>query len=249
VGLVDISIIIISFTAIPGFKQSDAIIFALPAVGVQLVFPHLIGDRINLIAHGYRGKRLVQAIITSVVLGLIWLGFVYVLTEVRMYKITSEAADAGEEMSLLTNTALFAGNMIMLIGLGTWLMAMAAKSNHHQHEYRRVDFSMRGLRTRLEQAKRKTVALETQVPALEASLEVITRSYNDAVSASKNELAEAAKSVYRRSLINQFGSVDFTSSFLGANSSATPERLEKKKKISSRTSETITPKEIINEKP
>lgn len=242
VGLVDISIIIISFTAIPGFKQIDAMIFALPAVGVQLVFPHLIGDRINLLTHGF--KKRFFAFGAIVLLGIVWLSFVYVLTEVRMYKIISEAADAGETMSELTNAALFAGNIIMLIGLGTWLLAAAAKSNHHQLEYRRVDLSIKRLSKKLADAKRKSVTLETKIPAMEESLEVISQSYSDAVSTSRNELAEAAKSVYRRSLINQFGAVEFTSSFLGADSSATPERIEKKKKIESRASAKAVSKEV-----
>ena len=233
VGLVDISIIIISFTSIPGFKTLDAVVFALPAVGVQLVFPHLIGDRINLLTHGFKKRFLAFGAIG--LLGIVWLSFVYVLTEVRMYKIISEAADAGETMSDLTNYALFAGNIIMLIGLGTWLLASAAKSNHHQLEYRKVDLSIKRLSRKLANAKRKTVSLETKVPAMEESLEVISQSYSDAVSTSRNELAEAAKSVYRRSLINQFGAVEFTSSFLGAESSATPERIEKKKKIDARS--------------
>lgn len=232
VGLVDIGIIIVSFTSIPGFKEADARLFALPAVGVQLVFPHLIGDRINLLVHGYK-KRLF-AFLAILFLGAVWLSFVVVLTEVRMYKIITDAADAGESMSALTNFALYVGNIIMLVGLGTWLLALAAKSNHHQHEYRRVDLGIRLSTRKLEQTKRKTVALETKVPAMAESLEVIHQSYSDAVSTSRNELAEAAKSVYRRSLINQFGSVEFTSSFLGADGSATPERIEKKKKIESR---------------
>lgn len=246
VGIVDIGIIIVSFTAIPGFKEADARLFALPAVGVQLVFPHLIGDRINLLVHGYKKKWLAFGAIF--LLAAVWISFVVILTEVRMYKIITDAADAGETMSEITNLALYAGNIIMLLGLGTWLLAVAAKSNHHQHEYRRVDLGIRLLNRKLERTKRKTVALETKIPAMEESLEVIHQSYSDAVSTSRNELAEAAKSVYRRSLINQFGSVEFTSSFLGAEGSATPERLEKKKKIEDRVSKsTMRRKQNLND--
>lgn len=244
VGIVDIGIIIVSFTAVPGFKERDAWLFALPAVGVQLVFPHLIGDRINLLVHGYKKRFL--AVGSILLLATVWLSFVVVLTVVRMYKITTEAADAGEEMSNITTNALIYGNIIMLIGLGTWLLAAAAKSNHHQYEYRKVDLAIRLLSRKLDSTKRRTVALETKVPAMEESLEVIHQSYSDAVSTSRNELAEAAKSVYRRSLINQFGSVEFTSSFLGADGSATPERLENKKKINSRASKNIVPNEKVS---
>lgn len=243
VAVVDIAIIILSFNAVPGFKTTDAIIFALPAVGVQLVFPHFIGDRINLLAHGYRRRLL--AYLSIVFLATVWLSFVYVLTEVRMFKILTDTADTGEQMNEVTVYALYAGNIIMLVALGTWLLASAAKSNHHQMEYRRVDFSLRKLRKKLEAAKRHLVELEARLPAAEQSLDVIRDSYDSAVSAMKNELAEAAKSVYRRSLINQFGSVDFTGAFLGLDSSATPERLRNKNRIADKPQVLLNPQAEI----
>ena len=60
--------------------------------------------------------------------------------------------------------------------------------------------------------------------ALEASLEGAEKSYEDSVQAARAELAEAAKSVYRRSLVNQLGEVDFTSAYIGKNSKPSPGR-------------------------
>lgn len=222
VGLVDLGIIYLSFLNIPGFKDREAFLFTFPAVGVQLVFPHLVGDRLNLLIHGYKKK--IQTISAGLLLLIIWLTFAYVLTEIRMNFIVNNAEESGEPLDKLIRLALYAGNMIMLVGLGTWLLAMAAKHNHHQGEYNRISFYLLLLNKRLQSASGKVVTLQSKLPALEASLEVIEKSYIDAVETSKTELAEAAKSVYRRSLVNQFGSVEFTSSFLGLNSSATPKR-------------------------
>lgn len=225
VGFVDLQIIHLSFLHIPGFKDREAWFFTLPAVGVQLVFPHLVGDRLNLLIHGYKKRAL--NIITSLSLLTIWLAFAVILTQVRMDYIIDLSIKKGDPIDITMRLALYAGNLIMLVGLGTWLLAMAAKSNHHQIEFTRISFNLSLLRKKLEHAKGRVVTLESKIPALDASLEVIEKSYLDAVSVSKNELAEAAKSVYRRSLVNQFGAVEFTSSFLGASSSATPKRNSK----------------------
>lgn len=222
VGIVDLGIIYLSFLNIPGFKDREAFLFTFPAVGVQLVFPHLVGDRLNLLIHGYKKK--IQTITAGVLLLVIWLAFAYVLTEIRMNFIVNNAEESGEPLDIYIRLALYAGNMIMLVGLGTWLLALAAKHNHHQGEYNRLSFYKLLLKKRLQDANARVVKLQAKLPALEASLEVIEKSYIDAVETSKTELAEAAKSVYRRSLVNQFGSVEFTSSFLGSSSSATPKR-------------------------
>lgn len=219
VGLVDLQIIALSFAHIPGFKEREAWFFTLPALGIQLVFPHLVGDRLNLIMRGIPKKRL--SIFIASVLMLVWLVFAYVMTEIRMRFIVQLAIESGEELNQVTRIALYAGNLIMLVGLGTWLMVMAARSNHHQHEYVTISFYVELLKLRTASARARLVKLEAKRPVIENSLSVIESSYEDAVSASATELAEAAKSVYRRSLVNQFGAVEFTSAYLGSEASPT----------------------------
>ena len=52
------------------------------------------------------------------------------------------------------------------------------------------------------------------MPSLELAEAVAVASYEDAVNSSGAALGEAAKAVYRRSLVNQIGSPEFTSSYL-----------------------------------
>jgi hypothetical protein len=222
VGVVDLQIIHASFLNIPGFKDREAWLFTLPAVGVQLVFPHLIGDRLSLLFHGHSTRFL--NILSCFILLVIWLVFAFVLTEIRMDFIVGLSLETGDPLNRALRLSLYAGNLIMLVGLGTWLLAMAAKHNHHQGEYSRIAFNIRGLTSRLHKAKEKGVILAANLPALKASLEVIEKSFIDAVETSRNELAEATKSVYRRSLVNHFGAVDFTASYLGESSSTVPSR-------------------------
>jgi hypothetical protein len=211
VGLVDLGIIINSFTKIPGFKFLEAIIFTAPAVGVQLVFPHFIGNRINLVMHGH-SKKLAN-IIEIVLLSVLWLTFVIVMTEIRMNYIKVTAATE-EPLSLSLELFLYIGNALMLVGLGMWLLLTAARSNHHEREHRRLSLAIHTLREKLAKQQSKQAAILAEIPTLELSLKVSQESYADAVEASRVELADAAKSVYRRSLINQMGAVEFTSAYM-----------------------------------
>ena len=211
VGLVDLGIIINSFTKIPGFKFTEAIIFTAPAVGVQLVFPHFIGNRINLVMRGHTKK--VANTLEIILLALLWLTFVIVMTEIRMNYIKVTAATE-EPLSLSLELFLYIGNALMLVGLGMWLLLTAARSNHHEVEHRRINLAIHVLREKLATRQARKAAVEAEIPTLELSLKVSEESYADAVEASRVELADAAKSVYRRSLINQMGTVEFTSAYM-----------------------------------
>lgn len=211
VGVVDIGIIVKSFTNIPGFTFVEAAIFTAPAVGVQLVFPHFIGNRINLVMRGH-AKKLANAI-EIFVLGTLWLTFVLVMTEIRMNFIKGIAATE-EPLSLSLELFLYIGNALMLVGLGMWLLLTAARSNHHESEHNRINLAIHILREKLAKQQAKRAAILAEIPTLELSLKVSEESYSDAVEASRVELAEAAKSVYRRALINQIGEVEFTSAYM-----------------------------------
>ena len=211
VGLVDLGIIINSFTKIPGFKFLEAIIFTAPAVGVQLVFPHFIGSRINFIMRGHSKKF--ANVVEAVVLAILWLTFVLVMTEIRMNFIKVNAATE-EPLSLTLELFLYIGNALMLVGLGMWLLLNAARENHHEVEHLRINLAMHKLREKLANRQTRRAATLAEIPTLELSLKVSEDSYADAVEASRLELADAAKSVYRRALINQMGAVEFTSAYM-----------------------------------
>jgi hypothetical protein len=68
-------------------------------------------------------------------------------------------------------------------------------------------------------ASTKLEVAKSAVPSLELAESVAIASYEDAVRASGSALAEAAKSVYRRSLVNQIGTPEFTSSYISSENS------------------------------
>lgn len=219
VGIVDLGIIVNSLAKIPGFSFREAVIFTAPAVGIQLVFPHFIGDRIGLIA---RGSRRVANYVEIVILAAAWLGFCAAMTFVRMDYIKQLAAEE-EGLQPTLEIWLTIMNVLMLVGLGSWLLFSQSRRNHHEVEYSRVSLSMIKLRKKLIRADQKYIEIQSRIPALEQAVGVTHESFEDAMKAATGELAETAKSVYRRALVNLFGSVDFTSSYIGDEHKGRPE--------------------------
>lgn len=211
VGSVDLGIIVNSLAKIPGFSFREALIFTAPAVGIQLVFPHFIGDRIGLIS---RGSKRVANYIEIFLLASAWLGFCAAMTFVRMDYIKQLAAEE-EGLQPTLEIWLTVMNVLMLIGLGSWLLFAQSRRNHHESEYSRVSLSIIKLRKKFIKADQKFIEIEARIPALEKAVGVTQDSYENAMHAATGELAETAKSVYRRALVNLFGSVDFTSSYIG----------------------------------
>ena len=213
VGLIDIYIIILSLQSLDGFDGWEPYIFALPAVGVQLVFPHFMGERIRLMLHGHP-RKVVNAV-EACLLAVGWLGFVWAMTQIRMEYITKTVMEAGGTLSFTLKIALQAMIIVMLIALGTWLMLETSRSNPHEREMVRLQLAERTALENLQAATEQITGLQAQVPILELALKISEESYRDAVQAVGKTLAETAKSVYRRALVNQTGSVDFTTAYLG----------------------------------
>lgn len=212
VGLIDIYIIILSLQSLSGFDGWEPFIFALPAVGVQLVFPHFIGDRIRLMLHGHP-RRIVNAI-EAALLALGWIGFVWAMSEIRMQYITKTVMEAGDTLSRPLQTALQVMIITMLVALGTWLMLETSRSNPHEREIIKAQLAERIALQNLQAATESITGKEAELPILEWALRISEESYEDAVQTVGKTLAETAKSVYRRALVNQSGSVDFTTAYL-----------------------------------
>lgn len=224
VGAVDVGIIFKSFQII--FPHTvEAILFTLPAVGVQIVFPHLIGDRINLLARGHKHRWLL--ILELVVMFAVWLTFVYTLAQIRMNYVLENLPNLDDAMFIAIN----AGFVCMILGLGLWLLLVAARHNPHESAYARLNYAIGRLQYRADALQRKATAAEAALPALRVSLQVAEESFRDQIEATKVEMAEAAKSVYRRALINMSGNVDFTAAYLGvAHPHAQQTRAERKQR-------------------
>jgi hypothetical protein len=220
---VDIYIIILSLQSLDGFDGWEPFVFALPAVGVQLVFPHFIGERIRLMLHGHP-RKLVNSIEMSL-LALGWVGFIWAMTQIRMEYIIKTVMEYGGSLSFTMRIALQAMIIVMLLALGTWLMLSAARSNPHERELGRLQLAERVANENVQSATERITSLEAEIPILDLAVKVSEESYKDAVLAAGKSLAEAAKSVYRRALVNQYGAVDFTTAYL-ADGSTLPQSVD-----------------------
>jgi hypothetical protein len=213
VAAVDIGLIFAAFNAILA-NTNESILLTIPAVGVQIAFPHFVGNRIGMLLRK-PAKVLVYWIEIVVMFG-IWVTFAFVLTYLRVLFITT-----GQETNTVlqdSRGALFLSLLFMLFGLGLWLMVNEIRHNPHETKYARLLFSKHRVQRELEKNRMKISKASALIPALEASLEVAEKSFEDSVQAARAELADAAKSVYRRSLVNQLGEVDFTSAYIGKSS-------------------------------
>jgi hypothetical protein len=152
----------------------------------------------------------------------IWVTFAITLTYLRVLFLV----DGRETVEIITQSMnqLFLSLLFMLLGLGLWLMVNEIRHNPHETKYARLLFSKHRVQRELEKNRMKISKSSSLIPALEASLDVAEKSFEDSVQAARAELADAAKSVYRRSLVNQLGEVDFTSAYIGKSSKPSPGR-------------------------
>jgi hypothetical protein len=219
VAAVDIGLIFSAFNQILG-DWRESLLLTLPALGVQIAFPHFVGNRIAVLLR--KPAKVLVYWIEIVVMFVIWVTFAIMLTYLRVLFLVQGKEDI--DVVTQSRNTLFFSLLFMLLGLGLWLMVNEIRHNPHETKYARLLFSKHRVQRELEKNRMKISKASTLVPALEASLEVAEKSFEDSVQAARAELAEAAKSVYRRSLVNQLGEVDFTSAYIGKNSKPSPGR-------------------------
>jgi hypothetical protein len=219
IGSVDLGIIWRSFIGI-GFKDIEAVIFAFPAIGIQLIFPHLIGDRIRLNHHGDLARK--RNFIEIVTLTILWLTFVATMTQVRLeYLDTKAFNETGKYLSnssFLIYVALMILNFLMLVGLGSVLILLTANSNPHFRQFYRVQIQLAKKLKVLESAQIEFEKASNQLPILEYSHDVTKSSFDEASGEVNAALGKASRRVYRRALVNRFGDTDFTNSYLNSES-------------------------------
>ena len=215
VGLVDVLIVYYSLNSIPGFDNLEPVFFSAPVIGVQLIFPHLIGQRLSLLSRGSQER--IRNWLEFAVFLCVWVTFAVALTFVRMDYIAELAKNDLEPLSGNLYTVLGIANFLMLIGLGSWLLFLESRRNYHEHDALRIKLRILVLE---KQRQNAMVALEERknaVPSLELAESVARASFEDAVKTAGSGLGEAAKAIYRRSLVNQMGTPEFTSSYIGVD--------------------------------
>ena len=210
VGLIDGAIIQLSFFNL-GIQNREAWLLMLPALGVLIAFPHLAGLRLAYLTRGL-GKRISVWFELFALLG-VWLGFVVVMTFIRVQFIRGQIELDGPTVDQLNLNMLTFLNIAILLGLGGWLIFLAVRENPHEIEALRAKVStLRVDKQILRSAQRANKAAERLRQAQEA-LKALSDELATAVNASRTELSEAAKSVYRRALINEMADPEFTRSY------------------------------------
>lgn len=225
VAAVDIGLIFSSFNAILA-NTNESILLTIPALGVQLAFPHFVGNRIAVLLR--KPPKVAVYYTEVIVMFSIWFAFAVMLTDLRVLFVTS-----GQETNDLfqnARPALFFSLLFMLLGLGLWLMVSEIRHNPHESKYARLLFSRSRILRKIEKVRAKISVAAGLIPSIEASLEVAEKSFEDSVQAARSELADAAKSVYRRSLVNQLGEVDFTAAYLAKSSTPSSGRAARRAK-------------------
>ena len=211
VGLVDLGILYFSINNIPGIGGLEVWAFTAPAVGVSLVVPHFIGDRINLLVHGEKYKRFNR--LELIFLSIAWILFIYAMTQVRMVYLLQEIEPGSSWTQAQNEIVLQIMNFLMLMGLGAWLIFMAVRRNPHQYNFLRLELRHQKLTSKIEKSTKRLVELESRLPAVHLHRDASETSVAANLSTATDELIKATKSTYRRALINEFGSTDFTPSY------------------------------------
>jgi len=212
VGLVDLGILYFSINNIPGIDGLlEVWAFTAPAVGVSLVVPHFIGDRINLLVHGEKYQKANS--LEVIFLSLAWVLFIYAMTQVRMVYLLQEIEPGSSWDQMQNEIVLQIMNFLMLIGLGSWLIFLAVRRNPHQNNFLRLELRHQKLMKKIEKSTTSLVSLESTLPAVRLHRDASESSFSSNLSTATEELVKATKSTYRRALINEFGSKDFTSSY------------------------------------
>ena len=212
VGIVDLGILYYSLNNVPGIDNfPEVAAFTAPAVGVSLVAPHFIGDRINLLVHGEKHARVNK--IELAFLATVWILFIAVMTQIRLnFMLEEEPADSiWRYPENIISMAVM--NFLFLAGLGSWLIFLAARRNPHQNNFLRLELRHQKLISKLEKSTTALVELQSKIPAAHLRREASALSISANISTATDELTKATKSTYRRALINEFGSTDFTSSY------------------------------------
>jgi hypothetical protein len=212
VGLVDLGILYFSLNNVPGIDRfPEVAAFTIPAVGVSLVAPHFIGDRINLLVHGESHSKINKIELVS--LATVWIVFIAVMTQIRLNFMLKEEKTDSIWRAAENTIAISAMNFLLLAGLGSWLIFMAARRNPHQYNFLRLELRHQKIVQKIEKSTSTLVKLQSTLPAINMHRNTSEASVSAGLSTATEELVKATKSTYRRALINEFGSTDFTSSY------------------------------------
>jgi hypothetical protein len=193
-------------------NQNEALMLSAPAIGVQILFPHLVGRAIAD-ARSKNGRTIKDWSIAGVVL-VAWVGYVYGMTVLRFNLMLAFYFDRWKKpMPDDIQVAVFIFSLLILVGLGLWILIRSMNSNPHKSRYSRLLFVYFNKVRALRLAEARLQKTEADLETSRKQLEVISEQW-DKRAASYAQVGESAKAVYRRALVNQQGSPEFTTEYL-----------------------------------
>jgi hypothetical protein len=211
VAAADAIVVFLSLRTITN-NEDEARLLSAPAIGVQILFPHLVGRAIAD-ARSKNSRSIKDWIIAGVVLAA-WGGYVYGMTVLRFNLMLGLYYDKwGEVMPADIKNAVFIFSLLILVGLGVWILIRSMNSNPHRGKYSRLLFVYFNKVRAVRKAEAKLQKTEGLLEASRKQLEVIGEQW-DRRAANYQQVGESAKSVYRRALVNQQGSPEFTTQYL-----------------------------------
>ena len=230
VGLVDLGIVYLSFINLD-FGQVEAVILTIPALGAQLALPHLAGGRIGLSLRTpatEKKRKWTLAFEATVMLG-IWLVFVAAISWIRTLFIVSEYRQGGQNPDEFLQTIFLVLSLVLMIALGGWLLFLALRENEHELRALRLKMTIHSTALASIRFEKSVSKLDLRASIAQESINAFLEEQENAITASRRSLGEAAKAVYRRALINQEGDPEFTSSYFGATKIETKTKTESEK--------------------
>ena len=225
VGLVDAGVLIISLADLLG-ASVEGLLFSIPAIGIQVLFPHLIGEKLALVL-GASAKRKSEAWFMALLL-LVWGSFVAFVSIIRGNFVSQEKLTAARKLiasgvpvnESAIQLEIFTLQLfipVVLAGLGIWLIFHAYRSNPHELEFLKLKKTQlresRELNRAVTHRSNFSERLKIQKAALE-SLKDLNQSHLDVMD---GLYAKTGNQVYERVLVNVFGNPDFTTQLTKQN--------------------------------
>lgn len=208
---IDFGVVLFSLMQItPTFKE--ALLFTFPAVGVQILFPHLVGRAISAIQRK-KGQAL-KEVIVAISVGVSWVLYIVGMTMLRMnllefyYKKTNK-----KQMPDDIYYGTFILTVFILVGLGLWVMIRSMADNPHEEKYSRLQFVQLSKKRKLRRNLKKLAKAQALVANEEKALAEVSAQWENRA-AKYPVLGESAKSAYRRAIVNQEGQPEFTTTYL-----------------------------------
>jgi hypothetical protein len=211
VGAADAFVVFLSLRAITTNEQ-EAFWLSGPAIGVQILFPHLVGRAIAE-ARSKRERRAKDWTVATIV-ALAWGGYVFAMTVLRTDLIADFYFQRYQKpLEGNLEIAVFIFSVLILVGLGLWVLVRALSANPHKNKYSRLKYVYFNKQKSLRKAEAAKAKAEAD---LEAELKILAEVTDqwEMRAQSYGQVSEAAKSVYRRALVNHLGTPEFTSEYL-----------------------------------